>query len=338
MTEPYSPSDMNTGNARSLICATSVYRVLCLPHVFLLWSAIAVAQNLVPNPSFEERLLCPDFQSQLDRTAFWFDPSEDGTPDYYHECNGGLYSVPNSTVGFQQSVQGKAYVGIFLWIENVLTDWREYIEVELMSELQAGECYRFHMYANLADFSGRTTDALGVHFYPDSVLRNDPYPPGEVPHLALSSGTYLDREEWTVLEGEYTAAGGERFLMIGNYEWNAQTSTEVVPGGPANTGNFVYCLVDSVTLTPCVQTSIQDPFLSDNEEPIIVNVQDGRIVMHGSMGANAVYSITDQMGKQVAQGACSDQFISTARFVPGIYFLEVRSRSTLNHRQRIFIP
>lgn len=35
----------------------------------------AHAQQLVPNPGFEELLQCPDFQSQLDRTAHWFDPS-----------------------------------------------------------------------------------------------------------------------------------------------------------------------------------------------------------------------------------------------------------------------
>ena len=80
----------------------------------------AHAQQLVPNPGFEELLQCPDFQSQLDRTAHWFDPSAGGTPDYFHACGAPLYSVPDNAAGVQDPVSGQAYAGIFLWIQNVL--------------------------------------------------------------------------------------------------------------------------------------------------------------------------------------------------------------------------
>ncbi len=96
------------------------------------WASTAFPQNLVPNGGFEEVLECPDFQSQLDRTAHWFDPSEMGTPDYYHACGDPWYSVPDNTVGFQEPVDGQAYVGMFLWI-YLLEDVRELIEVELLS-------------------------------------------------------------------------------------------------------------------------------------------------------------------------------------------------------------
>lgn len=282
----------------------------------------AVAQNLVPNAGFEEVLACPDFQSQLDHTTHWFDPSEGGTPDYYHACGDPWYAVPQNTVGFQEPVDGVAYAGIFLWIEDVLVDWREYLEVGLTVPLVPGQCYRFRMHANLGDFSGFTTDRLGVHFATDSILSADPFPPGMSPHIALAPGTFLDRTDWITLEGEYEAGGGERFLMIGNYYDNAGTTTQAVPGGPPNTGDFVYCYVDSVSLTPCGAIALD---VSEAPPSFIQGAMPFTDVLHLRLPSGLEdFIVRDSTGRVLVSGRAVDVVLDSSQWPSGCYQVELK--------------
>jgi hypothetical protein len=53
------------------------------------------AQNLVPNPSFEEYSICPDGTSQIDRATHWMPFRH--TPDYHNACDESeIVGVPNS--------------------------------------------------------------------------------------------------------------------------------------------------------------------------------------------------------------------------------------------------
>lgn len=265
-------------------------------------SVVSSAQDLIPNGSFEQVLLCPDFQSQLDRTAFWFDPSEMGTPDYYHACAANAwFETPQSTVGFQEPVDGEAYAGIFLWMGWAATEEvREYLEVELTEALVENRCYRFRLRVNLADFSGFTTDAFGMRFYTDSVLLPTVWPPGDEPHIALAPGNFLTREDWTVLDGEYIATGGERFVMIGNYLFDAETTTQELTGGPPNVGDMAYALVDSVSLTTCLTTG-QTEATPTSRTPGLV-LRDGMLHWTGPIESSSAYCAYDVLGRVLAKG------------------------------------
>jgi len=295
-------------------------KITCFLSIIIANSALQ-AQNLVPNGGFEEVLECPDFQSQLDRTAHWFDPSAMGTPDYYHACGEPWYSVPDNTVGFQEPVDGQAYVGIFLWI-HLLEDMREMIEVELLNTLQAGQCYRFRMHANLGDFSQRTTDDLGVFFSDSAITTQTAEPPPVLPHIALAPGTYLNKSDWTVLEGEYVASGGERYLMIGNYLLDAQTTLVADTGG---TGNFVYCHIDSVSLTPCgaIALGVEEEDTSIVEGPI--PFQD-RLAIRMERAPGGTCRVTDMQGRLMWTGDATNAHVETSSWPVGPYAVEVRSR------------
>lgn len=293
----------------------------------------AHAQQLVPNPGFEELLQCPDFQSQLDRTAHWFDPSVGGTPDLFHACGEPLYSVPGNAVGVQDPVNGQAYAGIFLWIQNVLDEWREYLEVPLTAPLNAGTCYHFRMHANLGDFSGFTTDALGVHFAMDSVLTDDPFAPGLEPHISLAPGTFLDRNVWTVVEGEYTAAGGERFLLIGNLNNDAGTTVQPLPPGPPNTGDHIYAFIDSVTVTPCGGIALALPEATASSLRIPSPVPD--VLQLPLSAADVRVRVFDSAGRTVHAGAAGEGTVHTAAWRPGVYVVELSGPRGVLLRQRV---
>lgn len=266
----------------------------------LLLGATIHAQELVPNGGFEEMLQCPDFQGQLDRTAFWFDPGP-ATPDYFHACAGnGWFSTPQSLHGFQEPFEGQARAGEFIWIGYAAgAEQREYMEVELLEPLVKDRCYQLRLRVNLADFSGCTTDAFGARFYADSVLLPNLFPPGDPPHIALPAGTFLDRDEWTLFEGEYIASGGERFLMLGNFLFDAQTTTLPLTGGPANTGTWVYVFIDAVSLTPCGAMSSAESSSTGAPRPVI---SDGALRWTGALEPGSRYRLRDTTGRLVAEG------------------------------------
>ncbi len=71
------------------------------------------AQNLVPNPNFEDYSSCPTGEGQIDVLDDWYSPTA-GTPDFFHGCFGpgiGGVGVPINFMGNQLALSGKGYAG-----------------------------------------------------------------------------------------------------------------------------------------------------------------------------------------------------------------------------------
>ena len=51
---------------------------------FIFFNLSLSAQNLAPNPSFEDTVMCPNLGGQVDRAKFWY--TVQNTPDYFHSC------------------------------------------------------------------------------------------------------------------------------------------------------------------------------------------------------------------------------------------------------------
>ncbi|MBL7963364.1 MAG: gliding motility-associated C-terminal domain-containing protein [Flavobacteriales bacterium] len=216
-----------------------------------LLAATAMAQQLVPNPSFETVTTCPTFASQLGHAAPWFNPTQ-GTPELYHACAGsGSYAgVPaNSSGGFQMPRTGQGFAGLYtykLGYPNV----REYIAVPLLQPLQAGTCYQFRMYVNMPDDFELACDAIGVHFSTGPLIVQTVYLLPVTPQIEHPIGQLItDTVGWTEVNGVYTAVGGEDHLTIGNFRTDVQTTIQLVNPGVWYQGQ-AYLLVDDVSLEP----------------------------------------------------------------------------------------
>ena len=73
-----------------------------------------LAQNLVPNPSFENYTQCPFSLGLEAYVSDWKSARE--TPDYFNTCaTTPNADVPSNVVGYQEPYIGNAYIGMLTY-------------------------------------------------------------------------------------------------------------------------------------------------------------------------------------------------------------------------------
>jgi len=214
--------------------------------------------NLAPNPSFEVNNICPGDVSQFGNAFPWYQPTF-ATPDLFNTCaTSNVVSVPSNFQGSQTPFQGQAYAGLVAYSLN--NDYREYLQAPLLAPMVAGQTYLVSFRASLADSSGWAASELGVYFSTGPVTNyaiQSPLP--VVPQIENPAGNPLTvTNGWMLVQGSYTAVGGESFITIGNFR--ADNATTVVPAS-GNETSVAYYYIDEVEIeTPCnVLTNIVLP-------------------------------------------------------------------------------
>ncbi len=289
----------------------------CCTALFACSNSPIRAQNLVPNGGFEDIISCPTNGSQLDHTEFWTTPDA-GTPDYYHACAIAVVGVPVNLNGSQAAHTGVAYSGIWLWAPGGYGG--EYVEVQLTDPLQSGICYHFAMHVSLADNCQVTTDAIGVAFS-DTAIANLP---GGVPlplaqQVSNPSGVFLPDTGWLEVSGDFIAAGGEEYLIIGNFNDYVDTDTVSTTGGSYL---FAYTYLDDVSVVQCAQDavfgigSVHD-FIGPNP------FTDQLSVGSGLMG-NCPLRVVDARGALVHETWINGRTVlSTTNWATGLYVIDL---------------
>ncbi len=231
--------------------------------IFFIMNGRVFSQELIPNGDFEIYSTCPVQFAQLSRATPWINPSIAGqtnaaSPDVFNSCDtSNTAGVPINLVGYQLAFNGNGYAGIALWSPaGGLQNFREYLESPLDTVLTANACYHFRMRVNLANNMRYTTSSVGAYFS-DTAIINIPnnYVLPFSSQINNTPGNDFDTLNWTLVEGNYTAHGGEQFILIGNFNDDANTSTHVVNSGLSS--DYAYVYLDSVSLKPCT-TGISD--------------------------------------------------------------------------------
>ena len=231
--------------------------------VFLLVLAIMLqikvvnAQNLVPNPSFEECDTCPWEACQIHFANGWHSCS--GTPDYFNTCAFvDDFSVPNNALGYQIPKTGNAYINIGTYIPSIYNG-REYICTELTEPLEIGRDYYVSFNVSLIDRATYANNKNGVlftnqnHFLLPCYYEDENFEllnPPNYAHL-YTDGIIVDSANWTNISGWFTADSAYNYLMIGNFFDDENTDILFI-----NYGNFgaaayffddIYVSKDSLT-------------------------------------------------------------------------------------------
>ncbi len=298
------------------------------------------AQNLVPNPSFEESDSCKavlGFYEPNDGPLGWFTAYL--TPDHLQGClpYGTVNGLPMNFFTFQEPLDGESCVGIFTYHKNGSEEQREWVMVQLLDPLVIGQTYYASFYAN-AGFGGNAQ-------YPQNFLASNnvgmlfttsprqwqwwlPYPEAlNMSHVHRTS-VLSDTLGWNLVSGSFVADSAYQYLMIGNFYDNAQTDTVhfVDPGSVFFWVPWGYTLIDKV----CVSN---DPNGCDLEQGVASLSLSGVVVypnpaqdqLQISSAQGATASISDALGRVVWQGMITQQrhVLDVGTWARGAYALNM---------------
>ncbi len=309
----------------------AMYKRICI-FILLLFYNICYSQNLVLNPDFETYSQCPNNVDGLGYAVPWFNPAVPlniSSPDYFNQCtsNPWIY-VPDNWLGYQNAHSGVGYGGAIM-IYYQYSNFREYLEVPLVRALDADSCYHFEMYMNLANVSKYATGDVGVYFSDTLIDNFATFPLPFVPQIINNTGFITDTLNWTLISGDYTATGGESYIIIGNFKNDNNTTTVIVDSTAIWINAYYYFDDVSLIRIPTCNTGI-----NEQNENIAANLFPNPVIDKLNVSINnnelseiIIYSIASQILFQ--QKFTNSTTINTEQLAKGLYIYEVRSRSGL---------
>lgn len=224
--------------------------------VFLIFCVLqSNAQNIIPNPSFEDTTTIQFGTIYYDS---WKTASK-GSPDYFSPYNSpSVIDVPSNFPGYQEPKTGVAYAGLIiysLFANNDSKRYREYLQNRFTKPLVQDSLYCLQLYVSLADsqlFASK--NKLGVYFSQNQISSNDFFYLPVQPQIMVSPDTFItEKESWVEYNFEYQAQGGEEYITIGNFTDSTEVDTLNVGGGDPNNPDFIgtYYYIDDVYLGHC---------------------------------------------------------------------------------------
>jgi len=200
-------------------------RQIFLASIAFLISFGSYSQNLIPNSSFESCSFCPDNYSKVakmfNKNVYgWYSPTG-GTPDYFNRCTPyHKVGIPKNANGNSETVSGNAYAGLIVIGPGGGDFCREYLAIQLKDQLMEDQLYCFRFYISWADHSYVSIKQISVYFSSRKV--NKWFHKGRRlsydPQLVFNDFYIENKNEWKILQGIYKAAGGEEYIVFGNFQ------------------------------------------------------------------------------------------------------------------------
>ncbi|MFI5219936.1 MAG: T9SS type A sorting domain-containing protein [Bacteroidia bacterium] len=292
---------------------------------------------MVPNPSFEMHDTCPDNGNQINFATFWNNPQPYSSPDYFNACAiPPGYSVPLNIIGYEAAHSGVAYAGIVTAHLNPNTPnaWnaREYIQAELLDTLQGGINYCVSFYVSAGDSVYYTSNNIGIYFSQTEVqdttcqFCNLTY----TPQLENSLSNNIVGNGWTLISGNYTASGGEKYIVIGNFRDSANTQTTFIGFTSLLFAYYAFCYIDDVSIsidsTMCSGTGINE--VNENELSLFPNPVTDKINITTKGNELVEANFFDVTGRKILRQSFTNSIsINAEQLAKGIYLYEVSNKN-----------
>lgn len=215
---------------------------------------LALAQNLVPNPGFEEFTACPGSYSRAKtdlKLLHWYSPNG-GTPDAFNACGRGEGDVPYNWAGVSEAWEGEGYAGIYLWFAH--RSFREYLQCRLSEPLISDTTYLISFRYKISSYSKYCVDRIGLHLSDTAAVGKNDRAWNVTPtfHFVSDSVPTPATGLWELGQSEYRASGNEQYLTIGNFNDNRQSRHYEIMHRPVQEPmlkDAAYYYIDDVVIT-----------------------------------------------------------------------------------------
>jgi hypothetical protein len=204
--------------------------------------------NFIPNGSFED-LLPSVSQSAYDGARYW-NAIDSGSANSHYAVNMGppLQNAPYCSFGFQFPKSGRGFIlTAFFCTPNCIV-W--YPKARLKTLLNSGSVYCGRYYVVNTNNNRIAIQEYGMYFGDSSLdtitICNTPLPYIQ-PQIEHQNGLITDTLTWTPISGTFVATGSEKYVVLGNFNSSASTTTMFINTPlPGMNGNDVY--VDDASL------------------------------------------------------------------------------------------
>lgn len=303
---------------------------ISLLFIFLFSIIESRSQNLVPNPDFEDTLVCPLGPACIYCADHW--NSCLGSPDYFNTCALSCLppqtcsGIPNNWAGTQNAFSGGAYSGLGTAGYGGLI--REIQIVQLIEPLEIGKKYFMSCYISRAysDEGHGASNNFGFRF---STVEFDPFNEVPIDNFSHYRDTTIitDTTNWTRIEGSFTADSSYGFLMLGNfYDDNNTDTIDMMP--TTAPWNAAYYYVDDVCVTPdSGNCSVINSIRTDIKEVFKVYPNPCNDRLFFSSGTEKdffTFELFDSFGRLVLKKDINDRSsIDVSILATGIYFYSI---------------
>lgn len=206
------------------------------------------SQNLVPNPSFEQNTSCPAFAGHMAVVVDWINPVTFSSSDYFHSCNGGTVGVPSNVMGYQEALDGSAFVGLATYSQPA-PEFRDLVQAQLLSSLTSGRCYAVGMYVAPTNVQMFGADGLGGLFSATAVTGTQTFMISFDPSFEQTPGVAItDTIGWTMILDHYVADGTEQYLTLGNFRDDAELTLDTIDASSSSLVAYYY--IDNAFVIP----------------------------------------------------------------------------------------
>jgi gliding motility-associated-like protein len=304
------------------------------------------AQNLVQNGSFEDIDSCFGNTSNLGFDVFewsvckgWSNPIK-SSPDLW--CENpivGIINPPQISAWYQYPRTGKNMVGIAISDPALgFSNYKEYIQNELTSNLNQGKTYNLKAYINLSysDMYTCFISNFGVKFSSSKIVNNSIYWLDSLNYDVQNNfnNYFKDTAGWTEITLQYTADGSEKYMIFGSFtntmKNNILFENQCDTLGSGITGGYFF--IDDISLIeipfiadfPNVFTPNNDG-VNDSWTPTIISGGDWKI------------DILNRWGNLIATLDQNNPSWTTPQETDGVYFYRFYSKDLPNESRSGFI-
>lgn len=291
-------------------------------------SEISFAQNLVPNPSFEQFLQCPSNISQINYCMNWYnatDSSSGETPDFFHSCSSinGI-APPNCTWGYQIPFSGNGYCFVATYAQP-FPNLREIMQAQLVQPLIIGQEYYLSIQASLPFdvLHSIATNKLGALFTTYQFTAPNFAHPINFAHVYTDS-IITDTLNWHQIKGSFIADSAYQYISIGNFFDDLNTDTLILDGMNSYIGGYY---IDNICLSSdsniCYPTSV--PEINFNNQIFVNPNPTNDYFIIRAMNVKSL-SVFNQLGQKVPYTKISispqEIKIDCSQWEAGIYCLQ----------------